>query len=67
MERCKVLPALSSRLSELESQSEELREKNRQTEQKLSTMQVLLAITSPTLTSVFAFIKQVLMNVRICV
>ncbi|MEQ2197223.1 hypothetical protein XENOCAPTIV_025934, partial [Xenoophorus captivus] len=41
MERCKVLPAFSSRLSELESQNEELREKNRQMEQKLATMQVL--------------------------
>lgn len=40
MERYKVLPALSSRLSELENQNEELREKNRQMEQKLATMQV---------------------------
>lgn len=40
MERYKVLPALSSRLSELENQNEELREKNRQIEQKLATMQV---------------------------
>ncbi|XP_047200868.1 TNF receptor-associated factor 3 [Girardinichthys multiradiatus] len=43
MERCKVLPALSSRLSELESQNEELREKNRQMEQKLATMQKLMS------------------------
>ena len=44
LERYKVLPALSSRLSELENQNEELREKNRQTEQKLATMQVILLI-----------------------
>lgn len=42
LERYKVLPALSSRLSELENQSDELREKNRQVEQKLATMQVKL-------------------------
>lgn len=40
LERCKVLPALSSRLSELENQNDELREKNRQMEQKMATMQV---------------------------
>lgn len=40
VERYKVLPALSSRLSELENQNNELRDKNRQTEQKLVTMQV---------------------------
>uniref|UniRef100_A0A8C6L122 TNF receptor-associated factor n=1 Tax=Nothobranchius furzeri TaxID=105023 RepID=A0A8C6L122_NOTFU len=43
MERYKVLPALSSRLSELETQNEELREKNRQLEQKLATMQKLMS------------------------
>lgn len=42
LERYKVLPALSSRLSELENQNDELREKNRQMEQKLATMQVLV-------------------------
>ena len=42
LERYKVLPALSSRLSELENQNDELRDKNRQMEQKLATMQVLL-------------------------
>lgn len=40
LERYKVLPALSSRLSELENQNDELRDKNRQIEQKLATMQV---------------------------
>lgn len=39
-----MLPALSSRLSELENQNDELREKNRQMEQKLATMQVILVI-----------------------
>lgn len=40
MERYKVLPALSSRLAEVESQNKELREKNKQLEMKLGTMQV---------------------------
>lgn len=40
IERYKVLPALSSRLSELENQNDDLRDKNRQMEQKLATMQV---------------------------
>lgn len=40
LERFKVLPVLSSRVAELESSNDELREKNRQTEQKLGTMQV---------------------------
>lgn len=40
MERYKVLPALSTRLSDLESQTDELRERNRQMEQKLAAMQV---------------------------
>lgn len=44
LERYKVLPALSSRLSDLENQNDELREKNRQMEQKLATMQVMLVI-----------------------
>lgn len=46
LERYKVLPALNSRLSELENQNDELREKNRQMEQKLATMQVILVHTS---------------------
>lgn len=45
LERYKVLPALSNRLSEVENQNDELREKNRQMEQKLGTVQV---ITGPT-------------------
>lgn len=40
LERFKVLPVLSSRVSELESNNDELREKSRQMEQKLGTMQV---------------------------
>lgn len=40
MERYKVLPSLSSRLAEVETQYEEMREKNRQLEQKLVSMQV---------------------------
>ena len=41
LERYKVLPGLSSRLAELEAHYEEMREKNRQLEQKLVTMQVI--------------------------
>lgn len=40
LERLKHLPVVSSRVSELENASDELREKNRQMEQKLATMQV---------------------------
>lgn len=40
LERLKLLPVLSSRVAELENTSDELREKNRQVEQKLATMQV---------------------------
>uniref|UniRef100_A0A674MTH6 TNF receptor-associated factor n=1 Tax=Takifugu rubripes TaxID=31033 RepID=A0A674MTH6_TAKRU len=43
LERFKVLPVLSSRVAELESSNDELREKNRQTEQKLGTMQKLMS------------------------
>ncbi|XP_028421418.1 TNF receptor-associated factor 3 [Perca flavescens] len=43
LERYKVLPALSSRLSDLEKQNDELREKNRQMEQKLATMQKVMS------------------------
>lgn len=42
LERLKVLPTLSSHMSELENQHGELREKNRQMEQKLAAMQVKL-------------------------
>ncbi|XP_056282259.1 TNF receptor-associated factor 3 isoform X1 [Pseudoliparis swirei] len=52
LERYKVLPALSSRLSELENQSDELREKNRQMEQKLATMQKLMSAHSEKLLEV---------------
>uniref|UniRef100_A0A665UL91 TNF receptor-associated factor n=1 Tax=Echeneis naucrates TaxID=173247 RepID=A0A665UL91_ECHNA len=52
MERYKVLPALSSRLSELENQNEELRDKNRQMEQKLTTMQKLMSSHSEKLLEV---------------
>lgn len=40
LERLKLLPVVSSRVSELENTNDELREKNRQMEQKLATMQV---------------------------
>lgn len=40
LERLKLLPVVSSRVSELENANDELREKNRQMEQKLATMQV---------------------------
>ncbi len=40
MERYKVLPSLSSHLAEVATQYEEMREKNRQLEQKLVSMQV---------------------------
>nr|QEF75664.1 TNF receptor associated factor 3 [Larimichthys crocea] len=52
LERCKVLPALSSRLSELENQNDELREKNRQMEQKMATMQKLMSSHSEKLLEV---------------
>lgn len=48
MERYKVLPALSTRLSDLESQTDDLREKNRQMEQKLAAMQVSHQEAPPT-------------------
>lgn len=40
LERYKVLPSLSSRLTEVEEQYKDMREKYRQMEQKLSSMQV---------------------------
>lgn len=46
LERYKVLPSLSSRLSEVDVQCEELREKYRQLEQKLSSMQKLMSTHS---------------------
>uniref|UniRef100_A0A8C4HQ89 TNF receptor-associated factor n=1 Tax=Dicentrarchus labrax TaxID=13489 RepID=A0A8C4HQ89_DICLA len=52
LERYKVLPALNSRLSELENQNDELREKNRQMEQKLATMQKLMSTHSEKLLEV---------------
>ncbi|XP_035466076.1 TNF receptor-associated factor 3 isoform X1 [Scophthalmus maximus] len=52
LERYKVLPALSSRLSELENQNDELRDKNRQIEQKLATMQKLMSSHSEKLLEV---------------
>uniref|UniRef100_A0A4W6FDH2 TNF receptor-associated factor n=1 Tax=Lates calcarifer TaxID=8187 RepID=A0A4W6FDH2_LATCA len=52
LERYKVLPALSSRLSELENQNDELRDKNRQMEQKLATMQKLMSSHSEKLLEV---------------
>uniref|UniRef100_A0A3Q3LDC6 TNF receptor-associated factor n=1 Tax=Mastacembelus armatus TaxID=205130 RepID=A0A3Q3LDC6_9TELE len=52
LERYKVLPALSSRLSELENQNDELREKNRQMELKLANMQKLMSSHSEKLLEV---------------
>lgn len=49
LERYKLLPGLSGRVSELENQNDELREKNRQMEQKLATMQVKLILQSKTI------------------
>lgn len=51
-ERYKVLPALSSRLAEVENQNKELREKNKQLEMKLGTMQKLLSSHSEKLLDV---------------
>ncbi|XP_051502324.1 TNF receptor-associated factor 3-like isoform X2 [Myxocyprinus asiaticus] len=52
MERYKVLPSLSSRLAEVETQYEEIREKNRQLEQKLLGMQKLMSAHSEKLLEV---------------
>ncbi|XP_048047439.1 TNF receptor-associated factor 3 isoform X1 [Megalobrama amblycephala] len=52
MERYKVLPSLSSRLAEVETQYEEMREKNRQLEQKLVSMQMLMSSHSEKLLEV---------------
>ncbi|XP_046907995.1 TNF receptor-associated factor 3 isoform X2 [Hypomesus transpacificus] len=52
LERYKVLPGLSSRLAELEAHYEEMREKNRQLEQKLVTMQKLMSSHSEKLLEV---------------
>lgn len=43
-ERYKVLPGLNTRITELETQYEDMREKNRQLEQKLATMQVCVCV-----------------------
>lgn len=45
-ERYQVLPGLSSRLSETEAHSDDLRERSRQSEQKLTTVQKLLSAHS---------------------
>lgn len=48
LERYKVLPSLSSRLTEVEEQYKDMREKYRQVEQKLSSMQVRnISLLSP--------------------
>ncbi|CAM4645485.1 hypothetical protein PO909_011825 [Leuciscus waleckii] len=52
MERYQVLPSLSSRLAEVETQYEEMREKNRQLEQKLVSMQMLMSAHSEKLLEV---------------
>ncbi|XP_029982276.1 TNF receptor-associated factor 3-like isoform X3 [Sphaeramia orbicularis] len=52
MERYKILPVLSSRLSEVEKQNDELREKSRQSEQKLATIQKLMSSHSEKLLEV---------------
>ncbi|KAM6973787.1 TNF receptor-associated factor 3 [Aplochiton taeniatus] len=52
LERYKVLPGLSSRLSELEAHNEEMKEKIRQMEQKLATMQKLMSSHSEKLLEV---------------
>ncbi|XP_042630502.1 TNF receptor-associated factor 3-like isoform X2 [Cyprinus carpio] len=46
MERYKVLPSLSSRLAEVETQNEEMREKIRQLEQKVVSVQMLMSTHS---------------------
>ncbi|KAK0149123.1 TNF receptor-associated factor 3 [Merluccius polli] len=52
LERSKVLPGLSSRLSELETLNDELRDKNRQTDQKIVNMQKLMSSQSEKLLEV---------------
>lgn len=52
VERSKVLPGLSSRLSEVEKLQDELRDKNRQMEQKIVTMQKLMSSQSEKLLEV---------------
>ncbi|XP_076833840.1 TNF receptor-associated factor 3 [Brachyhypopomus gauderio] len=52
LERYKVLPSLSTRLTEVDVQYEELREKYRQLEQKLTTMQKLMSTHSEKLLEV---------------
>ncbi|XP_053700477.1 TNF receptor-associated factor 3 isoform X1 [Synchiropus splendidus] len=52
LDRYKVLPGLSSRLTEVESQNNEQREKNRQIDQKLTAMQKLMSSHSEKLLEV---------------
>uniref|UniRef100_A0A672LW99 TNF receptor-associated factor n=1 Tax=Sinocyclocheilus grahami TaxID=75366 RepID=A0A672LW99_SINGR len=52
MERYKVLPSLSSRLAEVETQNEEMREKIRQLEQKVVSVQMLMSTHSEKLLEV---------------
>ncbi|TSO67497.1 TNF receptor-associated factor 3 [Bagarius yarrelli] len=52
LERYKVLPGLSSRLTEVEEQYKDMREKYRQVEQKLSSMQKLMSTHSEKLLEV---------------
>ncbi|KAM9465795.1 TNF receptor-associated factor 3 isoform 1-T4 [Clarias gariepinus] len=52
LERYKVLPSLSSRLTEVEEQYKDMREKYRQVEQKLSSMQKLMSAHSEKLLEV---------------
>uniref|UniRef100_A0A8C5BG31 TNF receptor-associated factor n=1 Tax=Gadus morhua TaxID=8049 RepID=A0A8C5BG31_GADMO len=52
LERSKVLPGLSSRLAEMEKLTEELRDKNRLTDQKIVNMQKLMSSQSEKLLEV---------------
>ncbi|XP_054653693.1 TNF receptor-associated factor 3 isoform X2 [Dunckerocampus dactyliophorus] len=52
MDKCKVLPVLSTRLCEVENQNNELREKNRHMEQKVASMQKLMSSHSEKLLEV---------------
>nr|XP_057946215.1 TNF receptor-associated factor 3-like isoform X2 [Doryrhamphus excisus]XP_057947000.1 TNF receptor-associated factor 3-like isoform X2 [Doryrhamphus excisus] len=52
MDKCKVLPVLSTRLCEVENQNNELREKSRHMEQKVASMQKLMSSHSEKLLEV---------------
>ncbi|XP_072545908.1 TNF receptor-associated factor 3 [Salminus brasiliensis] len=52
LERYKVLPSLSSRLTDVDAQYEEMREKNRQLDQKIASMQKLMSAHSEKLLEV---------------